>query len=174
LWLGRFDPEHKGLDLLVDAVASMRPEERPTLRLHGPDWHGHKKDVAHAIEAKGVGASVTVEDAVYGAEKMDLLARAKGFVYPSRWEACGNSVLEAASSGVPTLATMYPLGKWLARRGGAYLVETSSEGLGEGLKALANDPAASEVGKKGAAAVREELSWEAVARSWLQQVEAIL
>ena len=42
LWLGRFDPTHKGLDLLVDAVRSLAPHERPRVRLHGPDRRGGK------------------------------------------------------------------------------------------------------------------------------------
>lgn len=174
LWLGRFDPEHKGLDLLIDATASLDHKERPRLRLHGPDWHGHKKQVERAIERRGIGGTVTVEDAVYGDAKKDLLARATGFVYPSRWEACSNSVLEAVSSGVPTLATNYPLGKWLARRGGAYLAEPTVSGLAAGLKALSSDPQARTVGRKGAEAVRKELSWEVVARVWLTQVEELV
>jgi glycosyltransferase involved in cell wall biosynthesis len=174
LWLGRFDPEHKGLDLLVDGVASLDEKKRPRVRLHGPDWHGHKKDVERDIEEKGLGGWVTVHDPIYGRAKMDLLAGARGFVYPSRWEACGNSVLEAASSGVPTLATHYPLGRWLAQRGGAYLAEPTAAGLGAGLRSLATDPEAAAVGRKGAEAVRDELSWDAVARSWLSQVDELL
>ena len=45
LWLGRFDPEHKGLDLLLQALALLPSRERPTLRIHGPDWRGRKQKV---------------------------------------------------------------------------------------------------------------------------------
>jgi glycosyltransferase involved in cell wall biosynthesis len=99
---------------------------------------------------------------------------ASGFVYPSRWEACSNSVLESTSLGVPTLTTDNPLGQWLARRGGAYAVPTGVEAIAGGLRKLASGSEAALVGKRGAEAVRDELSWDAVARIWLPQVEELV
>jgi glycosyltransferase involved in cell wall biosynthesis len=174
LWLGRFDPEHKGLDLVVDAVASLPRSERPRIVLQGPDWNGKRTKVEGLIKDAGVEDSVSVREAVYGEEKMDVLSKAKGFVYPSRWEGCGNSVLESASRGVPTLTTTYPLGRWLESRGGAFVSQPNASSLAEGLVRLATDPAAAEVADKGARAVRDEMSWDAVARSWLKQVEELV
>ena len=37
LWIGRFDPEHKGLDVLLRGIAHLPSSRRPTVRLHGPD-----------------------------------------------------------------------------------------------------------------------------------------
>src|SRR5262245_47030490 len=39
-WIGRYDPDHKGLDVLVDAVTRLAPDERPTVELRGPDFNG--------------------------------------------------------------------------------------------------------------------------------------
>ena len=172
LWLGRFDPEHKGLDVLLEAMRSLSPGERPELRLHGPDWHDRKAVVAGMVERLGLASSVRIEPAVYGDEKRRVLVRARGFVYPSRWDACPNSVLESISLGLPTLATPYPLGQYLHDRGGAFLSEVTPESLAEGLLRLTSGEAP-EVGRRGAEIARTELTWDNSARAWLEQVQAL-
>jgi glycosyltransferase involved in cell wall biosynthesis len=169
LWMGRFDPEHKGLDLLVEGMARISPAARPPLRLVGPDWRGRKKSVTTLIDRLGLGRHVSVEPPVYGRDKWDLLAAAKGFVYPSRWEGFGNSLAEAASIGVPTVATHYPLGRHLASQGGAFLATPSAEGLAGGLEALSS-PDAPKVASKGRAIVNSEMSWDNVTAVWRRQL----
>ena len=105
LWMGRFDPDHKGIDLLVRAVEQIAPADRPLVRLHGPDARGGRGRMQELVSALGLEQWITVGNAVYGREKWDMLSRAKGFIYPSRWEGFGNSVAEAASIGVPTVVT---------------------------------------------------------------------
>ena len=173
VWLGRFDPECKGLDLLLAAIQLLTVHERPRLALHGPDWHGQKGSVARLNAELGLEEWVTLGEAVYGEEKRELIESAAGFVYPSRWEAFGLSVVEAVSLGIPTLVTPYPLGRFLAAQGGALLAELTAPALAEGLRRL-RVPEAIETGKKGAEIVRERLSWDVVAHSWLEQVEALM
>ena len=173
LYLGRFDPEHKGLDLLVRAAASLPAGRIPTLRLHGPDWRGGKQAVRALVEQLGATDRVAIGDAVYSTEKWDLLRRATGFVYPSRWEAFGNSVAEAAAIGVPTLVTPYPLGRYLARRGAAVLAEPDVSSLREGLQRLCS-PSAGDLGKAASQIALRELTWPSVAQSWLEQLARLL
>ncbi|MGH2530241.1 MAG: glycosyltransferase [Actinomycetota bacterium] len=173
LWLGRFDPQHKGLDLLVRGLDELPPDQRPHLRIQGPDWRGRKQQVVSMVEDLGLGEWVTIGDPVYGEGKTNLLAMSTGFVYPSRWDACPNALLEAAAMGIPTVATPYPLGVYLASRGGAFLADATVDGVAGALQKLGSDRA-DEVGRIGAKVVGDELPWEAVARSWLQQVEAVL
>jgi glycosyltransferase involved in cell wall biosynthesis len=172
LWLGRFDPEHKGLDILLQGMRELAAPERPELRLHGPEWRGRKAKVQGLVAELGLEPWVTVGEAAYGAPKRRLLTEAKGFVYPSRWDACPNSSLESLSIGLPTLMTPYPLGCYVAERGGSLLAEATSEGLAEGLRALMS-PDAAAVGAEGARLVRRELSWDAVAKTWLEQAEGL-
>ena len=74
---------------------------------------------------------------------------------------------------IPTLATPYPLGVELAKRDGAFLADATPEGLADGLRRLVS-PEAAAVGKRGGMLLREEFSWDQVARTWLSQVEAIV
>ena len=173
LWLGRFDPEHKGLDLLIRGLHKLPPGQRPHVRIHGPDWRGRKQRIVTMVDDLGLGERVIIGGAVYGEAKADLLAMSTGFVYPSRWDACPNALLEAAAMGVPTVATPYPLGVYLGSRGGAFVADATADGLVRALQHLGSERA-EEVGRMGAKVVQDDLSWETVARSWLRQVEALL
>jgi glycosyltransferase involved in cell wall biosynthesis len=174
LWLGRFDPEHKGLDLLIDAVASMEAALRPTIRLHGPDWAGGKRRTSDHIARRGMDQWLVTGPPVYGPEKQKLLTEASGFLYPSRWDACPNSVLEAVSIGIPTLCTPYPLGSYLARRGGAVLAEATVDGLAKGLLEFSDRDHMKAIGATGVEIARSEFRWVTVAERWLDQVQASL
>jgi glycosyltransferase involved in cell wall biosynthesis len=171
LWLGRFDPQHKGLDLLVRALATVPRDARPTLRLVGPDWRDGRTRVTTLVRELDLEEWVSVEPPLYGDEKWAALRSASGFVYPSRWEGFGNSVAEAASLGVPLLVTPYPFGRLLHRRGGAVLAQLTVEGLAEGLQAVGG---AAALGARAREIVLDEMSWDRVGRSWLEQAEALI
>lgn len=173
LWIGRFDPEHKGLSTLLRALALLPPAERPWLRLHGPDWRGGRERTRRSILSLGLQPWVTMGEPVYGDRKWALMARARAFVYPSRWEAFGNSTAEAVAAGVPTLATPYPLGRFLAERGGALVADATPEGLADGLRRLGR-PESADVARRGARLMREEMSWDRVAERWLSQARAVI
>ncbi|MDP9264719.1 MAG: glycosyltransferase [Chloroflexota bacterium] len=173
LWFGRFDPEHKGLDLLLRGMRTLAPAERPRLRLLGPDWRGRKQQVRRMVRELGLDKDVVVGDPVHGAMKWQTLARASGFVYPSRWEGFGNSTAEAASIGVPTLVTPYPLGMHLAQHGGAFLAQPTADGLADGLRRLRSADACA-VGARGAEVAAQDLAWPSVGERWLRQVAAIV
>ena len=173
LWLGRYDPEHKGLDLLLDAVARVPEGERVPVRLHGVDWHGMRSAVARLVRERALEAWVRVEGPVYGDEKWELMAGARGFLYPSRWDASPIAVVEAASIGVPTLVTPFPVGAFLASRGGAIESDAEPDALARGLRALV-DPRSAAVGDRAVEVIRDELSWSRVAQSWRTQVRRML
>lgn len=169
VWLGRYDREHKGLDLLVEAVARLPRPERPRIRLHGVNWKRQMPLIARMVEESGTGEWITVGSPVYGSEKWRLLAGAHGFLYPSRWDASPIAVVEAVSIGLPTLVTSFPLGRFISDRGGAIGIEATSEAIAGGLRRLL-DPDAVTIARRGADVIRTELSWERVVASWRAQV----
>jgi glycosyltransferase involved in cell wall biosynthesis len=170
LWLGRFDPEHKGLDLLIEAVASLPPDRRPTIRLNGPDWSGGKAVAERLIRARGLERWVLVGPAVYGETKTRMLREASGFLYPSRWDACPNAVLESVAMGVPTLCTPYPLGVALGSRGAALVVPATPAGLVDGLQSLGDPDTVRRMSAVGHEVCATDFRWDAVAAQWLEQV----
>ena len=170
LYLGRFDPEHKGLDLLLRGLAQTGADEVPSLRMHGSDWAGGKAQLGQLVSELGLDDRVVIGGHLSGDAKWEAIAGARGFVYPSRWEAFGNSAAEAAALGVPTLVTPYPLGRHLAERGAAIMAAPTPEALADGLRALVG-PDAPAVGDRAAACVRKAFTWDAVAASWLAGLE---
>ena len=173
LWLGRYDPQHKGLDLLLEALSLVPASERIPVHLHGVDWHGKRSVVSAIARERGLQRSVTVEGPIYGDEKWQLMAGARGFLYPSRWDASPIAVVEAASIGVPTLVTPFPVGSFLASRDAAIEAAPEPEALARGLRALLA-PGSFAVGARAVDVIRDELSWSRVADTWREQVHAML
>jgi glycosyltransferase involved in cell wall biosynthesis len=157
----------------LDAVRVLGPEQRPVVRLHGPDWRGGRARVAAMVRARGLDPWVSVGPSVHGSAKRGLVSSARAFVYPSRGEAFGNSVAVAAALGVPVLTTSYPLGTYLHERSAGVAAAADAHALAAGLERVLS-PEAAELGRRARHLVSEELSWEVVARSWMEQVEALL
>jgi glycosyltransferase involved in cell wall biosynthesis len=173
LWLGRFDVAIKGVDLLVRAVRELPESERRVIRLHGTDVRGGKASLMELARDLGVERWIEIRDPIYGEEKWDALARASAYVHPSRRDTAPMAVGEAVGAGVPTLVTDYPLGRLLASADAAVMCDRTPRGIAEGIARLVSEEGArSSVAGVELAAGR--LSWDSVARSWLEQVERLL
>ncbi len=173
LWLGRFDPEVKALDLLIRSLGHLPLEDRPALRLHGPDFRGGKASMAELVRDLGLERWVVIGDPIYGEEKWDAFSRAAAYVHPSRRDTSPMAVGEAVGAGVPTLVADYPLGRLLASEGAAVMCERSPGGIAAGITRVRSEEGA-EVARIGSAMANGRLSWDAVARSWLEQVERLM
>jgi len=172
LWLGRFSPNHKGLDLLIRAIHALPSKSRPELRLHGPDWGGQKQVVERLVRKLELDRWVHIGHPVYGEDKWDLIRRSAACAYPSRWEGCSLAVLEAISLGVPTLVTPYAMGEALARDDAVIRVGWSPRDIAEGMLRL-RSPEAKQVGHRASEVARTKFGWETVAESWLGQVRSL-
>ncbi|MGH3650084.1 MAG: glycosyltransferase [Acidimicrobiia bacterium] len=172
VYVGRFDPEAKGLDVLLEAMSLLPRGDRPQVLLCGPDWRGGKAEVAQAVDRLSLRPWVEMRPPIYGRAKFELMASAKGFLYPSMFEAFGNSAAEAASLGVPVLTGTYPLGEYLAERDAAIAASVRPECLAEGLVRL-SDPEAAVLGANGREAMKP-FSWTSVGKSWGSQLMDLL
>lgn len=173
LWLGRFHTVHKGLDLIVRAVAGIPAADRPEVRLHGPDWQDQKEGVRKLVRELEVERWIKIGDPVHGEEKWELIRRAAGSVYPSRSDACSVAVSESVALGVPTLVAGYPLGNFLAAHDAAVRVEHDARSVADGM-ALLRSSEGSSVGARGRVVARQYLSWDAVAHSWMVQLDRLM
>ena len=175
LWMGRFDIEIKGIDLLLHALASLRPSARPRARLHGPDWRGGKHQTMQLVRDLGLEDFVTIGPPLYGSAKWEALRRCGLFVFPSRWEGQGLMALEAAAAGAPLVVTSTTLvGRQLAAAQAAILVEPTPDSVAAGIVRACSLPDAGELGARASQFVRERFSWPAVAASYAQQLRAVL
>jgi glycosyltransferase involved in cell wall biosynthesis len=91
VFLGRFDVLTKGLDRLVVAAGHSRAE------FH---LYGRPRPGGPPVASAG---NVVMHPPVFGAAKAAVLAGAAAYVQPSRWEAFGMSLAEAALAGTPLI-----------------------------------------------------------------------
>jgi len=74
---------------------------------------------------------------------------------------------------VPSLVTPYPLGRYLASRDAAIMVEPTVSGLAAGLITVLS-PASSAVGARARQVVAQAITWDIVARQWLEGISQAL
>lgn len=160
-WVGRIDPVHKGLDVLVGAISRMAPADRPQLRIRGYDYKGGSATLQGQIDDRGVANWVHLEGPIAGEEKTQFLQRADGYIHPSRWECHSIALLENLSLGVPCLVSnAIHIAETLKQAGAAVLSPPREEGLAAALPQLAaNRPA---IGRQGRALIASAFSWNAI------------
>lgn len=107
-YLGRYDIQHKGLDLFIKAVISKSAvlrKHRCKVQLHGNDFKGGKHYLEKLVKSNGIEDIMSVSGSLSGAEKYQFLSSCNIFVHTSRYEGQPQSVLEALSRGTPVLIT---------------------------------------------------------------------
>jgi glycosyltransferase involved in cell wall biosynthesis len=174
LFVGRLDPEQKGLDLAIRAFAAARPEN-VMLVLVGPDWRGGRARLEALTRDLGVSEQVLFTGPAFGQQKADLLHAAEAFVHLSRWEAgIPFSVLEAAAMGRPCLlTTAADPARQLAAAGGAIVVEVDEGEIAEGMRRLfsLSERERTSMGAAAQELVAQQFSWTPIARRLVQEYQ---
>jgi glycosyltransferase involved in cell wall biosynthesis len=168
LFLGRLDPEQKGLDMLLEAWKRAALGEHARLILVGPSWRGGQMRLDVLAKRLGIESGIEFTGPAAGAHKIDLLRCASVFVLPSRWEGLSFAVLEAAALAKPCLLTVPsdPLGRFAAADA-AVIVEPTQAAIAAGLQRYAemNPADRSAMGERGRRLVEDEFTWPPVART---------
>lgn len=175
LYLGRLHP-HKELPRLLSAFSrlpalsraavSSSEEALPRLVLAGPDEGGHRAELERHAERLGLGDRVRFAGPVAGEEKARLLARAAGLVLASRSESFGMSVAEALAHAVPVVVARTAPWPGVETHRCGFWVEPTEPALAEAMgRLLTAGPAERrERGERGRRWMRDEMSWQQVAR----------
>lgn len=171
VYVGRIDPEQKGLDMLLRAWAGLRSRDGLALVLVGPDWRQGRTRLRALVDALRIADSVKFFGPVSGQEKWDLLASSDVFVHPSRWEAgVPFSVLEAMLATKPLLLTEpADPGGLVVRAEAGIVVSPEEESIRRALTRFA-DADEGELERLGLAArelVVDQFSWELTTRKLL-------
>lgn len=166
LFLGRLN-EIKGPDILLDAFIRIA-EAFPDVHLvfAGPD-DGMLQVLKNCVDRNSISGRVHFVGYVGGAKKAELLRSAKLLAIPSRREAMSIVVLEAGISATPVLYTSACGLEALAREGGGFMVESSVEGVREGLcNLLSNGEYARSCAERLLSIVRNEYLWHTQAERY--------
>jgi glycosyltransferase involved in cell wall biosynthesis len=171
-WLGRYAPEHKGLDILLDALAALPEAERPRMQMRGLDYKGGRAVVESMVQKAGLAGWVTIGGPVYGEEKLDFLCRCQAYIHPSRWESHSVALCENLALGVPTVVSnTIHIAPMLKSSGAALVVDLTPDGLSEAIRHLGSaGELRSSLSQKARVFVAENLSWSKVLDSYLSQL----
>lgn len=106
--IGRIEPYQKGLDLLIQASASIKElliAKKIQFDIYGSDKEGKLASVKQMVTNNGLDSIFAFHDAVFGEDKIDVLRKSDVFMMPSRFEGHPTGLLEALAFGLPCLAT---------------------------------------------------------------------
>lgn len=157
-WVGRIDPVHKGLDVLVGAIGQMAPANRPLLRICGYDYKGGSAALQQQIADRGLNDWVRLEGPIAGDAKTRFLREADGYVHPSRWECHSIALLENLSMGVPCLVSnAIHIADTLKRAGAAVLSAPQEVALAAALPQLAHERPV--IAHRGRALIADAFNW---------------
>lgn len=171
-FLGRLDPAHKGLDLVVEAYAQIRSSlGNVVVVLAGPDWQDRTLVLRKKVTELGLEDCVLFVGPKMGQDKFDFLASCDVFIHPSRWEAgVPFSVLDALELSRPCLVSTGSFFNFFQQRTAGIQVPTTKDGIAEGLQFMAQASAdrLEAMGSAGRRAALQEFSWQRTAQKLLR------
>jgi glycosyltransferase involved in cell wall biosynthesis len=173
-FVGRLDPQQKGLDLLVHALARLERDDI-ALALIGTDWREQRAVLEALARQLGVADRVIFTGPAFGQRKADLLGGADVFVHPSRWEGFPLSVLEAAGSGLPSLLSHAADPADAFSTGAASItVDPIVDGIRAGLSRFADmEPdALRAMGERARRVVESRFGWPPIAQAFVDAYQA--
>ena len=107
VYLSRIDFSHKGTDILLDALLSLKTNSRIeniNLSIYGKGSAVEESKLIKRISGLGF-SGVSFNGPIYGKEKNDMLHEKDIFILTSRYEGFPMAILEALDSGLPCLVT---------------------------------------------------------------------
>ncbi|PQJ35058.1 hypothetical protein BSZ35_11050 [Salinibacter sp. 10B] len=162
LFLSRIHPK-KGLPMLLDAWAALRPE-RWTLELVGPSEDDHRVELEAQAADLGLDGTVVFSGPVPDADKWHKYAAADLFVLPTYSENFGIVVAEALAAEVPVLTTTGTPWQELEKHDCGWWVEPEPDAIREALHAALHrtDDERKTMGRRGRQLVESTYTWQAV------------
>ncbi|MEO1102236.1 MAG: glycosyltransferase [Pseudomonadota bacterium] len=162
LSLGRIHPK-KGLDRLIHAFHLInRPDWR--LLIIGPSEGGHDAELTALACALGL-ANVTIEPAVFGADKVAAYRAAEIFALPTQHENFAMTVAEALAVETPVISTVGAPWQDLEREGCGLWVDHGPEAMAAALKQLMalSSVERAAMGARGRDWMSRDFSWDTMA-----------
>lgn len=178
-YIGRLDPYHKGLDIMLMAINNTKNillESKVKIRIYGPNDENYLKKIIPSIKEYDLKDIVTINPPVKDNEKINVLLDTDIFIQTSRFEGMPMGILEAMSFGIPCLVTEGTrIGTFIGDNNAGWCVETSVQGVSNGLvKMLSDKNKWDEMGTSALKKVKSKFSWDVVARNTLNSYKKFI
>ena len=179
VYIGRLDAYHKGLDLLIEAIALIKPvllDSGCRVEIYGPDYAGRYDNIARLIDEYRVQDIVSLNHEILGDDKINKLLDSDVFVQTSRFEGMPLGILEAMSYGLPCVVTEgTALGDEITASHAGWVAKTTAKSIADCLSKAVHDRLHwAEFGNNGRNAIIERYSWDVIAAKTVSQYETIL
>ncbi len=167
-YMGRIDIYHKGLDLLIKALAKINATF--CIAGKGKDEDKLKK----MIKKEGIGEKVKFVGFKTGKDKIEFLKNSLFLVMPSRYEAQGIVALEAAAIGKPIIVSDIPELRFVTENGfGISFRSEDACSLRETIEhLLQNEILLEEMGKRGRDYARN-FTWNSIVEEYEKFLERV-
>lgn len=167
VYIGRIEMNHKGLDILVNVIVSLKDLLRSvnfTMDLYGPNINNTAEKLNIVINENNITDIVKIQDGVFGNEKAEILKNTDVFIMTSRFEGMPMGMIEALAYGIPCIATkgtflMDEIQSYNAGWGAGYTEDSIKKAFTEMISDIETFPTKS----KNAIKLASNYSWEAAA-----------
>lgn len=175
-FIGRYDLNHKGLDILLDSLYIIRDklkEKNIRINLYGSDYRGGKEKLETIKKHYELDSIVTINSPVFNKEKETVLLNTDIFIAPSRFEGHPMSVIEAMSYGIPCIITEGTNMKEIVENYNAGWVPLSEpKDISESIiNAISDQKVIYEKGVNAKKLVSENYNWEKIALETIKAYE---
>lgn len=178
-YIGRLDPFHKGIDLMLKAIALRKDlllANQCCFNLYGPDRFGWGDEIRRMISENGVDNLVQLHSEVSGAEKENILLDTDVFIQTSRFEGMPMGILEALGCGLPVLITEgTTLGACVKDYNAGWVAETSMESIAKSFEKVIEEKAFfKEKSQQAIRLVEENFEWKKIAKGTVEKYKEII
>ncbi len=177
VFIGRLDMYHKGIDLLLNAIAGVKQqliEAGLTLDIYGPKRYDFYK-IDDTISKLGIGSIVSLHDEVGGVEKEKVLLNADLFVMTSRLEGLPMGLLEALAYGVPCFITRGTNMKDVVERFDAgWTCEGNENDIANELLTIVHDKKSLYNKGTNALSLSQNYQWDKIAENFHEQLKSLI
>jgi len=153
---------HKGFETLLEALARMEPDRRPTLVITGS--HGDDP-LAPVVERLGLGEHVRLCGWLSPDELDRLYRESTVLVFPTRFEGFGLPPLEAMARGCPVIVSDLPVLHEVAGDAALYVDPVDPEALAAAIRSVLESPSLRERMSQAGLARAVEFSWDRTAEA---------
>lgn len=176
VYIGRMDPFHKGIDMLIGGIAQCSEYLRNAnvrVNMYGPDHSTWHEEILNMISEHNVSDLVFLHNGVEGKEKEQLLLTSDIFIQTSRFEGMPMGILEALSYGIPCLITTGTnLGDFVKEYDAGWVAQTEAEAIAsEMIKAVEQRGLWLKKAQGARRLIMENFDWSIIAKETIEEYQ---